>query len=98
MEDILYYPLVGMDTEGVEKQPMFPTKDRLSVTSHHDLWLTEMVPDHFRLGANEKPSVGDASALRVHCPRCGKILRTVSVITEEHPFPLYACDECSPRR
>ena len=90
MEEILYYPLVDMGTDGTDKQPMFPAKDPSSVAESHALWLKEIVPHHFRLGANEAPTVDAVKAFRVHCPRCGKVMKAVS----GGPLPLYVCDVC----
>lgn len=94
MDDIRYYPLVDMDTKGVEVQAMTPTDSEITVRKHHRLWLTEIVRNYFRLGAKDKPSVETVNALRVHCPKCGGVLRPITAVTQKCPYPLYACDEC----
>ena len=95
MDYIRYYPLLDMDTEGGEVQAMTPTDSESTVREHHRLWLTEIVPNYYRLGAQDKPSVDAINALRVHCPKCGGVLRSISAITREQPYPLYACEKCS---
>lgn len=97
MEYIRYYPLIGMDTDGKELQAMTPTDSESTVREHHKLWLTEIIPHYFRLGAQDKPPVDAVKAIQVHCPKCGGVLRSISTATKEHPYPLYACDKCSIR-
>ena len=95
MDHIRYYPLLDMDTEGGEVQAMTPTDSESTVREHHRLWLTEIVPNYYRLGAQDKPSVDAINALRVHCPKCGGVLHPISAITQKQPYPLYACEKCS---
>ncbi len=97
MMDVRYYPLVRIDTDGNEYQAMTPTDNEETVRTHHRFWLTEVVSDYFRLGTADKPSAAAIETLRPHCPRCGAVLRTVSLITPQHPLPLYACGKCSRR-
>lgn len=94
MTEVKYYPLVDTDTDGFEKQPMFPMEDEKTVAASHRLWLAEAVPGCFRLRAAETPSAKDVAKFRVHCPRCGKTMKTISLISKANPLPLYICDDC----
>ena len=98
MEYIRYYPLIRIDTDGVDFTAMTPTDSEKTVRENHGLWLSEFVPNYYRLGAADKPSVAAVNALRLHCPKCGAVLKTISAVNEEHPYPLYACENCSVRR
>ena len=94
MEELRYYPLISMDTDGREKQPMFPTTDRAAVTRANKLWLTEMIPNYFRLCSAEKLNYKKVAAFRVHCPKCGKPLKALTTIARNASLPLYACNAC----
>lgn len=98
MEYIRYYPLIRIDTEGTDCTAMTPTDSERTVREHHSLWLEEVVPNYFRLGARDRLSVSAVNSLRVHCPKCGAALKTITVVTEERTLPLYACDNCTVRR
>ena len=98
MDDIRYYPLIQMDASGTELQAMTPTDDERVVREHHRLWLTEIVPNYYRLGAKSRPTVGNVTAMNIRCPKCGTALETISLITEERTLPLYVCDNCVDRR
>ena len=94
MDEVRYYPVVSMDTEGVEKQPMFPTDNEKSVKENHAMWLREIVYGCFRLCAKKEPPAEEIAAYRMHCPRCGKVMGQVTLITEICRMPLYICDDC----
>ena len=49
MTEILYYPLIDCDAEGVEKASMIPTPYEDTVRAQASMWLEEMIPYHFRL-------------------------------------------------
>ena len=94
MIEVKYYPLVDTDTNGFEKQPMFPTEDEKTVAASHRMWLAEAVPGCFRLRAVETPSVEEAESFRIHCPRCGKKTERITLVTETCRLPLYVCNDC----
>ncbi len=96
MEYVRYYPLVAMGGDATDLQPMTPTDRESTVREHHRLWLSEIVPDYYRLGASDKSSV--AGAFRVHCPKCGGYLKAITRPTKDSPLPVYACGKCSPLR
>ena len=98
MEYIRYYPLVRIDTDGTDYTAMTPTDSEKTVRERHALWLSEVVPNYFRLGARDRLSVSAVNSLRLHCPKCGAELKTITVVTEERTLPLYACDNCTVRR
>ena len=93
MRDTLYYPLLSMDSDGDEKQPMFPTKDERTVRENHGLWLMETLPKYFRLRSSEKVSAKAVAKFRFHCPNCGAVMVQISKGTKD-ALPLYACPQC----
>ena len=95
MEDIKYYPVIDVNTEGLEKQAFMPTEDRDSVRQHHIFWLEEIVPHYFRLGSAEPQEREIVAQFKIHCPYCGNILSPISSVVEEKRFFLYACDNCT---
>ena len=97
MEYIRYYPLIRIDTEGTDYTAMTPTDSERTVRENHGLWLEEVVPNYFRLGARDRLSVSAVNSLHIHCPKCGAVLKTITVVTEEQTLPLYACDNCTVR-
>ena len=91
MTEIKYYPLIDCDSEGTEKVAMFPSLDRDTIMAQSKLWLEEMVPSYFRLGArtDNRAVVGT-----IHCPRCGNPLRAISEPINETKQGLYVCGNC----
>ena len=98
MTEILYYPVVDMNTDGSEKQSMLPTKNAKSVREHHRFWLEEAVPHYFRLCASEEHPVEEVAGFKVHCPYCGDALNPISALTREKRYFLYACNHCTKRK
>ena len=92
MTDILYYPLIDCDTEGIEKVAMFPTSDRDTVMGQSKIWLEEIVPNYFRLHIRSGIST---NAITIRCPRCGKHLRAISEPINETKQGLYVCGNCA---
>jgi len=92
MTDILYYPLIDCDTEGIEKVAMFPTLDCDTVMTQSRMWLEEMVSHYFRLHIRPGTS---ASVTTLRCPRCGKQLRAISEPINETKQGLYVCGNCA---
>ena len=95
MQEIKYYPVVDMDTEGLEKQAMLPTADGDAVRGHHRFWLEEIVPHFFRLCSAEQKAAQNVSQFRIHCPYCGGGLRPISPTSNGRRHFLYACDTCT---
>lgn len=98
MDYIRYYPLIRIDTDGTDFTAMTPTDSEKTVRENHALWLAEVVPNYYRLGSSVKPTVAEVNALRPHCPKCGAVLKTITIVSEERTLPLYACDNCTVRR
>lgn len=95
MQEIKYYPVIDMDTEGLEKQAMLPATDRDAVCSRHGFWLEEIIPHFFRLCSAERQAKETVSQFKIHCPRCGGVLRPISSVTNGNRHFLYACDTCT---
>lgn len=92
MTDILYYPLIDCDTEGVEKVALFPTLDRGTIMAQSKMWLEEIVPNYFRL--HIRPGIS-TNAISIRCPRCGTALRQISDPINETKQGLYVCGNCA---
>ena len=97
MESVRYYPLVSYGDNEANLQAMTPTNNVKTVQERHSFWLMEMIPNYYRLCAAEKRSMNFVQTLSIRCPKCGKILRPITAIAAEHPFPLYTCERCSNR-
>lgn len=98
MEDIRFYPLIRVSTDAADYQPMTPTVNERTVREHHSFWLMEIVRNYYRLCAAERPSADTVKEMTARCPKCGGVLRSITTVTDEHPFPLYVCGDCSPGR
>lgn len=98
MTELLYYPVVDMNTDGSEKQTMLPTSNAASVREHHCFWLEEAIPHYFRLCAAEEHSAEEVSGFKIHCPYCGDVLKPISALTGKKRFYLYACNHCTNRK
>ena len=98
MDCVRYYPLIRTERNGVDFTAMTPTDSEKTIRENHVLWLSEFVPNYYRLGAADKPSVAAVDSLRLHCPKCGAVLKPISAVILEHSYPLYACDNCTGRR
>ena len=94
MERLRYFPLVSIDREGKDLQAMTPTYDDLAIKAHFRLWLTEIVPDTYRLEVTEMPPASVVDAYRIRCPKCGATLKIINRAPFDIPLPLYACDRC----
>lgn len=88
MFELIYYPLIDMESSGVCKAPMFPCKDRDIIEKHHSTYLEEFLPRRFRLHNKENSNVN----FNVRCPYCGKQLHCISPTDEYMPTALYSCD------
>lgn len=92
MTEILYYPLIDCDAEGVEKASMIPTPYEDTVRAQASMWLEEMIPYHFRLCSQNSNHPADTYHIR--CPRCGKVLKRISAGINETRHGLYVCSAC----
>lgn len=98
MTEILYYPVVDINTDGSEKQTMLPTENAASVREHHRFWLEEAVPHYFRLCASEEHPAEEIAGFKIHCPYCSDVLSPISALTNKKHFFLYACNHCTKRK
>ena len=92
MTEILYYPLIGCDTEGTAKAAMIPTPHEDTVRAQAGMWLEEMIPYHFRLCSQNSNLSADTICIR--CPRCGKALKRIGADINETRHGLYVCSDC----
>ena len=92
MTDILYYPLVDCDPEGLDKMSMIPTSSMNAVKMQSRMWLEEIVPHYYRLYTENQYCPTDAYSIR--CPMCGKPLRCISRDISNTKRGLYVCSSC----
>ncbi|NLA86536.1 MAG: hypothetical protein GX847_04480 [Clostridiales bacterium] len=95
MDYIKYHPLIGGDTEDIDKVPMFasPQKDSVSATS--SLYLEEFVPHRYRLHAKKPTSMKDYLGYKIHCPYCGAVMDAVAPHIDQYKLAVYVCKKCN---
>lgn len=91
MEQIRYYPLIDSDDSGLDKSPLFFTDDVETVKANHKFYLTEFVPQHYRLMAREPQEYEN---FNIHCPHCGKVMNRIASSINKNTLGLYTCNEC----
>lgn len=94
MAKIKYHPLIDVDTDGIEKVPMFFSFDRQSVASKHSFFLEEYAPHLYRLNAKTAHTSAEASAYNIHCPLCGHTMVTIGDAIDPYKLDLLACPKC----
>ena len=97
MEEVCSYPLIRIGKTGNEYRVATPAERERDIMSNHRLWLTELMPNCYRLGASYTLSNYALKRLRLHCPQCGDELETVTLAGEECELVLYVCDNCAKR-
>ena len=93
MEDIKYYPLVDMDTDGKAKVPMFMSLNEKDMERHR-LWLEEIIPGSFRLCSSAARPGSEFEDMEIHCPSCGRPLKALSEQRDGNVHALYICTNC----
>lgn len=94
MQTIRYHPLIDGDTDGVEKVPMFLSTDEETIRQNSKLYLSEIIPNHYRLYSKESKSRMETDQMIIHCPLCGARLRQVLENHDANKLGLYTCDRC----
>lgn len=97
MEDVHCYPLIRIGKSGSEYRAATPAEQEHNLLCNHRLWLTELAPNCYRLGASYTPSNYALRRLRLHCPQCNEELETVTLTSIERELVLYVCDNCVKR-
>ena len=92
---IRYHPLIDADTSGAEKVSLFPTGRLSIVRKNHTLFLSEMIPDYYRLHANEPMTERVTDNLSIHCPKCGTALTQIAKNLDTDRLGLYTCKRCN---
>lgn len=92
--DIKYHPLIDADSDGKEKVPMFCITDERAVIRSHRLYLTETVPNAYRLCSSQPMPASAVRDLVIRCPHCGKPMRAISRQTDGTRHAIYLCDSC----
>ncbi len=94
MFETRYHPLVDCNTEGTEKAPMFQAVDGQKVNQVHQMYLSEMIPNYYRLHSKKQMSQGATDKITIHCPLCGSKLRQIARNCDGNKLGLYTCDKC----
>ena len=94
MQMIRYHPLIDGDTYGMEKVPMFLSTDGETVRQNSKLYLSEIIPNHYRLHSKESKSRRETDKMIIHCPLCGDTLIQVIENYDTNKLGLYICDRC----
>lgn len=93
-EEIRYHPLIDGDTSGTEKVPLFLTNSLSVVSKSHSMFLSEMIPNYYRLKANKPMTQEETDKLSIHCPKCGDVLTQITKNTDTDRLGLYTCNRC----
>ena len=88
MDEIKYYPVIDMSSDGKTGCAVFPAEDEAVIKAHHKAYLEEIVRGSFRLHTD------GAKDIEIRCPRCGKPLRCVISVSGSHRCPVYRCEHC----
>lgn len=94
MQMIRYHPLIDGDTDGMEKVPMFLSTNGETIRQNSKLYLSEIIPNHYRLYSKESKNRGETDKMIIHCPLCGDTLRQVIENYDTNKHGLYICDRC----
>lgn len=69
MIDTRFHPLIDCNTEGAEKAPMFQSPDGKVVADTHSMYLSEMIPNYYRLHSKKSMSQRATDKITIHCPQ-----------------------------
>ena len=94
MFDIMYHPLVGADTENMDKVPTFCCPNEEMVKRGHKLYLEEIIPNRFRLCSSQPMTAKETSGFSIYCPRCGEKLKAISPPADGIRHGLFECEDC----
>ena len=94
MQLIRYHPSIDGDTDGMEKVPMFLSTDGETIRQNSKLYLSEIIPNHYRLYSKESKSRRETDKMIIHCLLCGDTLIQVIENYDTNKLGLYICDRC----
>lgn len=94
MIETRYHPLIDCDTDGTEKVPMFQSLDGKVVADTHSMYLSEMIPNYYRLHSKKSMSQRTTDKISIHCPLCGSVLKQIAKNLDNDRLGLYTCDRC----
>ena len=93
-EVIRYHPLIDGDSSGTDKVPMFLTTSVSNVRKTHSMFLSEMIPNYYKLNADKPMTQKATDKLSIHCPKCGSVLKQIAKNLDNDRLGLYTCDRC----
>lgn len=94
MQMIRYHPLIDGDTDGREKVPLFLSTDGETIRQNSKLYLSEIIPNHYRLYSKESKSRRETDKMIIHCPKCGNHLKQIGRQLTYNTLGLYKCPMC----
>lgn len=94
MSEIKYHPLLDADDSGYVKVPMFAVTDINIVKENHELYLEEIVHNHFRLCSVPGDNQNSYLKYTILCPTCGSAMVRISSKINNYRLGLYSCTEC----
>ena len=98
MTNIKYYPLIDCDSEGMDKVPMFFSKNEAAVRKNHGMYLKKIVSKYYRLCSVGGVSAEDTQRHTIHCLYCGKTMKQIALPKSTHRLGLYCCPDCNLRK
>lgn len=72
----------------------FLSTDGETIRQNSKLYLSEIIPNHYRLYSKESKSRRETDKMIIHCPLCGETLRQVIENYDTNKLGLYICDRC----
>lgn len=97
MQTIRYHPLIDGDTDGREKVPMFLSTDRETIRQNSKLYLSEIIPNHYRLHSKESKSRRETDKMIIQVNSLSVVRRQLRQVIEKYDtnkLGLYICDRC----
>ena len=72
----------------------FLSTDEETIRQNSKLYLSEIIPNHYRLYSKESKSRRETDKMIIYCPLCGDTLRQVIENYDTNKLGLYICDRC----
>ncbi|MCR4655953.1 MAG: hypothetical protein K5770_06980 [Lachnospiraceae bacterium] len=94
MTDTRYYPLTSVDSKETMLVPMFAVTDPKVISGNQSMYLSEIIPEYFRLHSYNPMTQKSTDKLQIRCPRCGKTMKQISANTDTYNLSLYRCNGC----
>ena len=80
MQTIRYHPLIDGDTDGREKVPLFFSTDGETILQNSKLYLSEIIPNHYRLYSKESKSRRETDQMIIQILHSSKCVYQTNII------------------